>query len=273
MFREAERALASDRFVAGVCVRDARGDVLLALDPDGLYPAASVIKIPLVMTLYDDAAAGRIDLGERLPVGERMDGTGVIRDLRDVETLSLRDHAVLTIGLSDNTATNALISRIGTEHVADRLREWGCERTALRRRMFDFEAAKRGLENVATPAEMAGLLLRLVHADGIARAAADAVLALMERCDDDRKLRRYLRPYEKVASKSGTLAESRNDVAVFRGPMRTIVVAAFLREVREPLAAEHALGLLGRDAASVAGLELPSLSFLTGPAGVGRASS
>lgn len=270
VFREARAALGTGPFVAGVCVRDGRGDVLFEMDPAGVYPAASVIKIPLVMTLYDDAAAGRLDLGERVPVGERMDGTGVIRDLRDVDALSLRDHAALTIGLSDNTATNALIARIGTERVAERLRDWGCERTALRRRMFDFEAAKRGLENVATPAETAALLLRLLRADGIARSAANAVLALMERCDDDRKLRRYLKPYEKVASKSGTLAESRNDAAVFRGPSRTVVVAAFTREVREPLAAEHALGLLGRAVASLAGHELPPLPFIGPPVRIGR---
>ncbi len=242
-------------------VRDAQGDELLAVDADGVYPAASVIKIPLVMTLFADAAAGRLDPAERVPVGERVDGSGILRDLRDVDALTLRDLAALTMILSDNTATNALLARVGIERVAARLRGWGCEATRIRRRMYDLEAAKRGLENMASAREMAALLARLVAADGIGRDAADAVLAVMERCDDDRKLRRYLAPDEKVASKSGTLDASRNDVAVFAGPRRTLVVAAFTREVRDVLAAEHALGILGRCVAIAAGMDVPPLPF------------
>lgn len=49
-------------------------------------PAASVIKLPLVMTLYADAAAGRLSLEERLGVGERVSGSGVLGHLTDIES-------------------------------------------------------------------------------------------------------------------------------------------------------------------------------------------
>ncbi len=257
LFGTVREALAPLR--VGVLVRDVAGSELLSVDADGAYPAASVIKVPLLMALYDDAAAGRIDLAERAPVGERLEGTGVLRDLRDVHDLTLRDLAALTIILSDNTATNALIARLGIGRVAQRLADWGCRTTALRRKMFDFDAAERGLENVASAREMAGLLARLVTGEGIARNAADDVLALMERCEDDRVLRRYLRPDATVPSKSGTLSRSRNDVALFRGPARTLICAAFAREVDDRLAAEHALGLLGRSVAVAAGMDVPQL--------------
>src|SRR5207253_987272 len=80
---------------------------------DELFPSASVIKLPLVMTLYADATRGLIDLDERVAVGDRVDGSGVLRHMRDVERLSLRDLAMLAIIVSDNTATNRLIERIG----------------------------------------------------------------------------------------------------------------------------------------------------------------
>ncbi len=260
-FGPARAVLASAAFRASALVRDPAGDELLGLDADAVHPAASVIKIPLVMALYDDAAAGRLSLDERAPVGARVDGSGVLRDLRDVEALTLRDLAALTMILSDNTATNALIARLGLDRVSERLREWGCAATRLRRSMYDVEAARRGLENVASARETAMLVARLVAAEGIDRGAADGVLGLMERCDDDRKLRRYLAPEEKVPSKSGTLDASRNDVALFRGPRRTLIVAAFTREVRDHLAAEHALGVLGRCAARAAGIAVPPLPF------------
>jgi beta-lactamase class A len=248
-------------FRVGALARTAGGEILLEHDADGAYPSASVIKIPLVMTLYADAAEGRLDLGERVATGERVDGSGVLRDLRDVAELSLRDLAALMIGLSDNTATNRLIERVTVERVAVRMAEWGVRTTALRRRMYDFDAAKRGLENVATARELGSLTARLVAGECVDRATSDAVLALMDRCDDDRKLRRYLAPGAKVPSKSGTLDASANDVAVFAGERGTVIVAAFCSEVTERLAAEHLLGILGRCAAQAAGIAVPPLPF------------
>src|SRR5688572_7435183 len=102
------------------------------------------------MTLYADAARGLLDLDERVPVGERVDGSGVLRHMGDVEGLSLRGLALLAIIVSDNTATNRLIERIGVDRVGERLREWDCPKTRLSRKMFDFEAAKRGNENLMT---------------------------------------------------------------------------------------------------------------------------
>ena len=248
-------------FRVGVLARFADGRTLLARDADTAFPAASVIKVPLVMTLYAEAADGHLDLSERVPVGERVDGSGILRDLRDVDAVSLRDLAALCIALSDNTATNRLIERVGMALVAERLAAWGCMATALRRRMYDFEAAGRGLDNVATARELASLLARLVAGECVDRATSDAVLAVLERCDDDRKLRRFLAPDAKVPSKSGTLDASRNDVAVFRGSSATVVVAAFTSEVTEHLAAEHLLGIIGRCAARAAGMPVPPLPF------------
>ncbi len=253
-------------FRVGVLVRSAGGEALLEHDADAAYPAASVIKVPLVMTLFADAAEGRLDLMERVAAGQRADGTGILRDMRDVGSLTLRDLAALTIGLSDNTATNRLIERVGMGRVTERLAEWGCRTTALRRAMFDFDAAKRGLENVATARELVDLLARLAEGRLLDRATSDAVLALMERCDDDRKLRRYLPPNTKVPNKSGTLDASRNDVAVFRGPRAVVLAAAFTCEVKDALAAEHLLGLIGRAAAEASGIAVSPLPFGTAAA-------
>lgn len=253
------------RGVTGVVVRVVGGDTLFSRRADEAFPAASVIKIPLVMALYSDTAEGRLSLDERVPVGVTVGGTGILGDLRDVTEVSLRDLATLAIALSDNTATNRLIERLGTARVDERMREWGCVRTRLVRGMFDWDAQRRGLENVATPAETIALLERLVRGELVDRATSDAVIAVLERCQDDGMLRRYLGK-GRVANKTGTLAATRNDSAILFGPARTVVVAAFMREVADPLAAVHILGLIGRGAARAADFELPPLPF-DAPAG------
>ena len=260
-FAPARRELDRTRGVTGIVVREVGGATLFSQRPDEVFPAASVIKIPLVMTLYADAAEGRVSLEERAPVGTTVGGTGILGDLRDVADVSLRDLAMLTIALSDNTATNRLIDRIGVARVEQRLAEWGCTRTKLARGMFDWDAQRRGLENVAAPSEIVALLERLVAGELVDRVTSDAVIAVLERCQDDAMLRRYLGKGGRVANKTGTLAATRNDAAIVFGPSRTVVVAVFMREVVDPLAAVHILGLIGRGAARAAGLEVPPLPF------------
>jgi beta-lactamase class A len=75
--------------------------------------------------------------------------------------LALRDLAVLMIVLSDNTATNILIERVGMENVNSMLRTHGFEATRLQRIMMDAEAGRASRENVSTPREMARLLEQL----------------------------------------------------------------------------------------------------------------
>ena len=252
VFAPARAALAILPGETAAFASDADGHALFCEREDELFPSASLIKLPLVMTLYADATRGLIDLDERLAVGDRVDGSGVLRHIRDVERLSLRDLAMLAIIVSDNTATNRLIERIGVDRVAERLREWGCPKTRLSRKMYDFEAAKRGHENVMTARETVSLLVRLQRGECEDRPTSDAVLAVLEQCQDRTMLLRYLPYGAKVPHKTGTLDESRNDAAIVPGE-RPVIVAAFTRKLRDTGAAVSWLGVVGWCAYRAAG--------------------
>ena len=251
-FAPARAALASLPGEAGAFACGADGRELFCHNEDEVFPSASVIKLPLVMTLYADGARGLVDLDERIDVGDRVDGSGVLRHMRDVDRLSLRDLAMLAIIVSDNTATNRLIERIGVDRVGERLHEWGCAKTRLSRKMYDFDAAKRGQENVMTARETVSLLLRLQRGECEDRPTSDAVLAVLEQCQDRTMLLRYLPYGAKVPHKTGTLDESRNDAAIVPGD-RPVIVAAFTRKVRDTNAAVSWLGTLGWCAYRAAG--------------------
>jgi beta-lactamase class A len=251
-FVAARAALVSFPGEAGAFACDLEGRQLFAERADELFPSASVIKLPLVMTLYADAARGGFDLDERVAVGDRVDGSGVLRHMREVERLSLRDLAMLAIIVSDNTATNRLIERVGLDRVGERMHDWGCARTRLSRKMYDFEAAKRGDENVMTARETASLLLRLQRGECEDRSTSEAILAVLEQCQDRTMLRRYLPYGVRVPHKTGTLDESRNDAGIVPGE-RPVIVAAFTRKLRDTGAAVSWLGILGWCAYRAAG--------------------
>ena len=241
MLRASIASLAGD---AGIVIVAADGTELFAHEADTAVPAASVIKIPLVMTLFADAAEGRLSLDERCAVGARVDGSGVLRHLGGVSDLTLRDLATLTVIVSDNTATNRLIERVGLDRVAERLREWGCTGTRLARAMFDTDAAARGADNLIVPREVAGLLLQLLRGECGGRATSDAVLAVLERTQDDSLLRRYLPAGARVAHKTGSLDAVRNDAGILFAE-RPVIAVGCVRGVPDIREARSLLGLLG----------------------------
>jgi beta-lactamase class A len=254
--RFVDRARASGGRVGAVVLGE-DGSEALALDADATYFSASVIKLPLLMTLYADSAAGRLSLEERMPVGERVGGSGVLRDLRDVGPLSLRDLAALAMTVSDNTATNRLIERIGVERVNERLDEWGCPATRLQRAMFDMEAKARGCENLMTPREAASLLLHVLRRSRAGDDGMSGVLHLLGRNRDLSRLGRYLPTGADVAHKDGWGDDPEyvdNDAGIVTAG-RAVVAVGFTQRLA-PIAARPLLGLLGLAAAELAGAEV-----------------
>ena len=257
--RFVDRARASGGRVGAVVLGD-DGSEALALEAEATYFSASVIKLPLVMTLYADAAAGRLSLEERMPVGERVSGSGVLRDLRDVGPLSLRDLATLAMTVSDNTATNRLIERIGVDRVNARLDEWGCPRTRLQRAMFDMEAKARGCENLMTPREAASLLLHVLRRSRAGDEAMSDVMHLLGRNGDLSRLGRYLPKGADVAHKDGWGDDPEyvdNDAGIVTA-VRAAVAVGFTQRLA-PVVARPLLGLLGLAAAEIAGAEVAGL--------------
>ncbi len=88
---------------------------------------ASVHKLCVLVTLHERAAAGELDLTEQVecpPAGERTPGPTGLAAMLDPVRLSLRDAAFLMMSVSDNTAADLLLRRVGLDAVnrtADRL--------------------------------------------------------------------------------------------------------------------------------------------------------
>jgi beta-lactamase class A len=159
--------------VVGISVKDLKTGAAIDIRPDETFPQASVIKLAVLYELFRQAEEGRIDLGEiTRPPAARVVGGGVLQELGPSVSLTWHDVAVLMMGWSDNAATNVLIERLGMDAVNRRLDALGLAHTRLRRRMMDLEAARRGEENVSTPAEMRRLIETIYAGTGLSPARA-----------------------------------------------------------------------------------------------------
>lgn len=213
----------------------------IGLAEDEVMPMASLIKVPVLVSLYQAVHGGSIDLGDRIRYGEehRCLGSGVLARLTPGVEMTVRDAAVLMIIISDNAATNMVIDLVGLERINETMRRLGLEKTALFQRLGD---PKAGLDarkmSVSTASEMTRLLALIARHEAVSPEASEDMLRIMRRQDYRHELSRLL-PWNEmnmlsehqqnwVAEKGGAFLNGiRTSGAIFHGARGELVMAAF----------------------------------------------
>lgn len=222
--------------VLGVAVKDLTTGQTFLVNEDVVFPQASSIKIPILIELYRQAQAGQIHLLDRVELrrSQMTGGSGVLQWFGDgTSLLALRDLAVLMIVLSDNTATNLLIERVGMENVNAMLRTQGFAHTRLQRIMMDAEAGRASRENVSTPREMARLLEQL-HRGQLLDAAHTAQVVEILSYPKNSPLRAGVPGEVRVASKPGGIPGVRCDSGIVLLEGRPYVISVMTTFAADP---------------------------------------
>lgn len=203
---------------------------------DEPFPSASVIKLAILVELFAQAHEGTVDLAETrtLREEEKVDGSGVLKEMRAPLDLTLEELARLMIVISDNTASNMLIDRLTTEAINDRLQTLGLTGTVLGRRFYDFEARARGLENLATPGDVTALLARIERRELVSATASEAMLAVLLRQQISDKIPALLPEGTKVANKTGTITGASHDAGIIYSPAGPLALSVFTMGLAEP---------------------------------------
>jgi beta-lactamase class A len=208
--------------VLGVAILDLSSGEQLFINPDEVFPQASSIKIAVLAELYrqaDQAAHGlkrNATLRDAYVVrtADIVADSSILGGLTPGTTsLTNRDLATIMVAVSDNSATNVLIDRVGMENVLRLAETLGLKKTKLRRKMMDLKAASEGRENISTPREMMALLESLYSGKVFSGALLDdffTVLATKKNSWIPRDLPEGL----KIANKPGELEGVRNDSGI-----------------------------------------------------------
>lgn len=224
--------------VLAVAILDLTTGQKYLLRADEVLPTASSIKIAILAELYRQAQQGKLKLSDlyTLQAADLVGGSGITSVLTpEVTRLTLRDVAGLMISVSDNSATNVIIDRVGMENVNALLDSLGLTRTRLRRKMMDLKAAGEGRENVATPREMMMLLEDLYRGKVLNKAMTEDFFNLLS-VHKESYIPRELPEDLRVANKPGELEGVRNDSGiVFTGkrPYVISVMTTYLRRERD----------------------------------------
>jgi beta-lactamase class A len=140
------------------------------------------------------------------------------------------------IAVSDNTATNLVLDKIGIGATARRMESWGFPDTKINAKSFRGsttsvfpERTKRFGLGSTTAREMVEILARLQAGKFVSPEACKEMLELLKKCDDNAKFPRFLPESIKVAHKSGSLSDARTDGGILylrSGPVALCVLTA-----------------------------------------------
>jgi beta-lactamase class A len=242
-----ERVAASLRGRLGCAVCGAGGDVWAVHRPHEPFPAASVIKLPILLALAADVDSGRLHWDAPAPssAADTAGGGGVIQFLSPL-AYTVRDLATLMIIVSDNRATNRLIDLLGLDRINAYVSRAGCRGTVLARRMMDLAARAEGRENITTPKDMADLFLRLLRGE-LAAPATTAVLIEMLKSQQIRdRLPAWLPPDAAAAHKTGNFPGVMNDAGILFLRTGPVVASVFTSDLAADAEGRRAIQEIGR---------------------------
>lgn len=179
-------------------------------------PAASTIKILIMIEAFKRFLLGTLEPDAKLKVKAEDKVDFSLLTLMRTEEFTVMDIILLMMSISDNTATNVLIDILGMESINDTGEAFGLKGTRLQRKMMDFEAAERGLQNLTTPRDMLSLMDKLYYKEILTPESCAGMLDIM--CMGASVSRdfmiRELPVGTRVAHKTGELEGLNHDIGI-----------------------------------------------------------
>ena len=252
----------SHKGVVAIAVKQLDTNESCYLNADRVMPTASLIKLPIMIEAYRQAAVEGLDLQKLISLRDedKVPGSGVLTDhFSDKLQLPLIDCIQLMIAHSDNTATNLVLDQIGLPSTNRTMERLGCPNTRVNAKVYRRdtsiapEQSKQFGLGSTTAREMVRLLEQLDQGQLVNKASCDAMRRHLLTCQDQTKIARLLPPGVSFAHKTGAVSRSRTDAGLIEGPSGTIAICVLTtdnedRSWRDDNEANQLCGVLAKAA-------------------------
>jgi beta-lactamase class A len=180
------------------------------------FLAASVIKLFVLKTIFQEIHEGRLDAQDTLRINEadKMPSCGALNHMHNGLEVTVRDLYSLMIILSDNTATNCLIRLTGLERINEVIEASNFQHTRINRRLFDSEAQRLGKENTFSPADVGILLESIYRRTFVSESFSAEAEAILMKQQLKNKIPALLPRHVPVAHKTGEDTGVTHDVGI-----------------------------------------------------------
>ena len=213
-------------------IKDLKSGRVISFRDRAAMPSASLVKMPVMVAVYEAIAAGQLSRNERLPVLERhkVSGCGPTAGIPSGQTQSVRELLENMITISDNTATNILVERVGMDAVNRACRQYGLYQTDMIRDVMDLAARDHGVENMTSARDMGQFMESLERGEFIGNDYCEEMRAILLRNKLRDRIPRFLPMELPVAHKTGLMYNVVHDVGALYFRDRTVIVSALTRD-------------------------------------------
>ncbi|MDD5653562.1 MAG: class A beta-lactamase-related serine hydrolase [Candidatus Omnitrophica bacterium] len=199
----------------GLVIKDFDSGREISFNKNKLMPAASLVKLPILLSYYYAAREGKVSLDDNVRVrgSQIVGGSKVLGNARG-EVFSVDALFKPMITQSDNTATNILIERMGFSALNTYFKKLGLKKTNLSRKMLDFKERRQGNENYTTASDMAFLLEELYRKEFLNKEISEKCLELLVQQKINDRIPKKLPKGVYVAHKTGLERHICHDVGI-----------------------------------------------------------
>ena len=226
----------------GIAYVDLQSGDTLFVNADSSFHAASTMKVPVMMEVFQSARSGRLSLGQGILLVNQfasiVDGSRYSLDpAEDGDTTLYRrigqrvtvDTLLrLMITRSSNLATNTLIALVGAEEVTRVMRSLAAHRIQVRRGVEDGKAYDRGLNNTTTARDLAIVMRAIEEGKDVAPGDRARMLEILLAQEFNDKIPAGVPRGVRVAHKTGEITAHSHDAALVYPPGRRPYVLVVL---------------------------------------------
>ena len=223
---------------AGIFVWDTSNGNFVDINSEKIFPAASVIKIPVLISLFKAIEEGKLKKTDKISLENyyRSPGSGSLQYKAEGLSLTVDDLARLMITESDNSSTNILMSTIGSmTAVNDDIKRWGLKNTHINTWLPDLNGT-----NYTTPKDLAVMLHNLDNEAFLTLESRVDIFDYMGNVKNNRLLAAGLPGDASIAHKTGDIGSMLGDAGIIYSPNgRKYIVAILVKRPHNNYAAKE----------------------------------
>ena len=233
-----ELAATYEELEPGIFLVDLDNNDYVNINGGSPFASASTIKVPVLVALFQDIDRGKVSLDEMLVMRQDLiaGGSGNMQYEEPGTQYSVLETATRMIIISDNTATNMLIERLGgADALNQRFLEWGLATTIINNPLPDLTGT-----NKTSPEDLSTLLIAVEEGKLISLRSRDRLFQIMRRTRTNTLLPEGLEEDAIIAHKTGDIRSVLGDTGLVDMPngKRYVISVLVKRPDNDPKAKE-----------------------------------
>jgi len=180
---------------------------IVSINSDRPFPAASLIKLPIMAAVYSAAAKGKLNLNSiyTLKNSDKTGGSGRLKAMPKGKKFTLRQLIQLMVSDSDNTAANILIKKLGFKYLNRFFKKEGLKNTKINRYVLDLSSREKGIENYISAKDTAFILEEIYRGRMVDKKSSEEMMSNLLKQKVKDRICRYLPKNVETAHKTGTI--------------------------------------------------------------------